>query len=141
MINFDMIGRNETDSAQTNGLRQIAKDTSNELNLIGAKYSPDYRATVEAVNQSAGLKLNYKWDEEPFISLAITTPSHCTMCLPCGGLRASTPITIRSPTRWKKSISRGWKRSSGWPIWPVFSSPMRRLRRNFAPLPRRNSAA
>ena len=33
VINFDMIGRNETPSKQTEGLIQIAPDTSNELNL------------------------------------------------------------------------------------------------------------
>ena len=43
-INFDMIGRDEKDSAQTHGLIDIAPDTSNEVNLIGTKYSPDYRA-------------------------------------------------------------------------------------------------
>jgi len=69
VINFDMIGRNETESPQTKGLLQIAKDTSNELNLIGANYSPDYKAAVEAVNQSVGLKLNYKWDEEPALNI------------------------------------------------------------------------
>ena len=36
VINFDMIGRNETPSDQTKGLIEIAADTSNELNLVGA---------------------------------------------------------------------------------------------------------
>src|SRR5690349_16991407 len=50
VINFDMIGRNEAPSSQTEGLIDIAADTSNELNLIGAKYSPDYRTAVETAN-------------------------------------------------------------------------------------------
>jgi hypothetical protein len=69
VINFDMIGRNETPSDQTNGLIDIAADTSNELNLVGAKYSPDYRATVERANRDIGLKLNYKWDDEPALNV------------------------------------------------------------------------
>ena len=69
VINFDMIGRNETESQQTTGLLQIAKDTSNELNLIGANYSLDYKEVVENANLSIGLKLNYKWDEEPALNI------------------------------------------------------------------------
>ena len=69
VINFDMIGRNETPSDQTNGLIEIAPDTSNELNLVGARYSPDYRAAVEKANRSVGLKLNYKWDDEAALNV------------------------------------------------------------------------
>jgi hypothetical protein len=69
VINFDMIGRNETPSDQTNGLIEIAPDTSNELNLVGAKYSPDYRVAVEKANRSVGLKLNYKWDDEAALNV------------------------------------------------------------------------
>ncbi len=69
MINFDMIGRNETPSAQTNGVIDIAPDTSNELNLIGTNYTPDYRKTVEQANQDVGLHLNYKWDREASLNI------------------------------------------------------------------------
>jgi Zn-dependent M28 family amino/carboxypeptidase len=69
VINFDMIGRNETPSTQTNGLIEIAANTSNELNIIGTKYSPDYRATVVKSNEYAGLHLNYKWDEDTVLSV------------------------------------------------------------------------
>lgn len=69
VINFDMIGRNEAPSTQTNGLIEIAPDTSNELNIIGTKYSPDYRATVVKSNEYAGLHLNYKWDEDTVLSV------------------------------------------------------------------------
>ncbi|HYL75958.1 MAG TPA: M20/M25/M40 family metallo-hydrolase [Bryobacteraceae bacterium] len=69
VINFDMIGRNETPSEQTKGLIEIAADTSNELNLVGAKYSPDYRGVVEQANRSVGLKLNYKWDDEAALNV------------------------------------------------------------------------
>ena len=69
VINFDMIGRNETPSRQTDGVIDIAPDTSNELNLIGTNYSRDYRQTVEQANQQVGLKLNYKWDQEASLNI------------------------------------------------------------------------
>jgi len=69
VINFDMIGRNEAPSTQTNGLMEIAPDTSNELNIIGTKYSPDYRAAVVKSNEYAGLHLSYKWDDDTVLSV------------------------------------------------------------------------
>ncbi|MBO0860885.1 MAG: M28 family peptidase [Chloracidobacterium sp.] len=69
VINFDMIGRNETPSAQTEGLIEIAADTSNELNLIGVINSPDYRDVVERENARVGLKLNYKWDNDAALNV------------------------------------------------------------------------
>ena len=69
VINFDMIGRNETPSDQTKGLIEIDADTSNELNLVGANYSPQYKAMVERANNMVGLRLSYKWDEEPALNV------------------------------------------------------------------------
>jgi Zn-dependent M28 family amino/carboxypeptidase len=68
-VNFDMIGRDEQDSTQTHGLIDIAADTSNEVNIIGTKYSPDYRAAVEKENEFVGLHLNYKWDEDTVLNV------------------------------------------------------------------------
>ena len=69
VINFDMIGRNEAPSSQTDGLIEIAADTSNELNLIGTINSPDYRAVVERENARVGLRLNYKWDGDAALNV------------------------------------------------------------------------
>lgn len=69
VINFDMIGRNETPSTQTDGLMQIDKDTANELNLIGTINAPDYREIVEAANKRVGLRLNYKWDGDAALNI------------------------------------------------------------------------
>jgi hypothetical protein len=69
VINFDMIGRDEAPSTQTQGLIEIAPDTSNELNLVGTYYSPEYTRTVEHANRSVGLKLNYKWDQEAALNV------------------------------------------------------------------------
>jgi Zn-dependent M28 family amino/carboxypeptidase len=69
VVNFDMIGRNETPSRQTDGAIEIAPDTSNELNLIGTNYTPEYRETVEQANRRIGLRLNYKWDQEASLNI------------------------------------------------------------------------
>ena len=68
-INFDMIGRDEKDSNQTHGLIEIAADTSNEVNIIGTRYSPDYRAAVVRSNELVGLHLNYKWDDDTVLNV------------------------------------------------------------------------
>lgn len=64
VINFDMIGRNETESDQTKGLIDIPADTTNRLNLIGASYSPDYNRTVVQENKYVGLDLDYRFDRD-----------------------------------------------------------------------------
>ncbi len=69
MINFDMIGRDETPSDQTNGLIDIPADTSNRLNLIGATYSPDYNRIVQSENRVIGLTLDYRFDHESALNV------------------------------------------------------------------------
>ena len=69
MINFDMIGRNETESDQTKGLIEIPVDTTNRLNLIGALYSPDYNRTVVTENEFVGLDLDDRFDHEAALNV------------------------------------------------------------------------
>ncbi len=69
MINFDMIGRNETPSEQTNGLIEIPADTTNRLNLIGGTYSPEYRRIVEQENAHVGLVLDDRFDHESALNV------------------------------------------------------------------------
>lgn len=69
MINFDMIGRNETESDQTKGLLEIPADTTNRLNLIGALYSPDYSRTVVEENRHIGLVLDDRFDHEAALNV------------------------------------------------------------------------
>ncbi len=64
MINFDMIGRDEAKSDQTDGLIDIPANTGNRLNLIGAAYSPDFKNTVVAANRLVGLDLDDRFDHE-----------------------------------------------------------------------------
>jgi hypothetical protein len=64
MINFDMIGRDEASSDQTDGLIEIPANTTNRLNLIGAAYSPDFKSTVVTANRTVGLDLDDRFDHE-----------------------------------------------------------------------------
>lgn len=68
-INFDMIGRDEAASPQTDGLIEIPKDTTNRLNLIGALYSPDYNKTVKEANAAIGLTLDDRFDHESALNV------------------------------------------------------------------------
>jgi hypothetical protein len=68
-INFDMIGRDEKASPQTDGLIKIPADTSNRLNLIGALYSPDYDRTVKQQNKVVGLTLDDRFDHESALNV------------------------------------------------------------------------
>ena len=68
-INFDMIGRDEKVSPQTDGLIQIPADTSNRLNLIGALYSPSYERVIEEENKRVGLTLDDRFDHESALNV------------------------------------------------------------------------
>ncbi len=68
-INFDMIGRDEAASPQTDGLIDIPKDTTNRLNLIGALYSPDYDRTVKEANRAVGLTLDDRFDRDAVLNV------------------------------------------------------------------------
>lgn len=64
VLNFDMVGRNETKTAESEGLVDIAADTSNELNLIGCRFSPQYCAAIDKADGKVGLAINHKWDHD-----------------------------------------------------------------------------
>ena len=68
-INFDMIGRDEHASPQTDGLIKIPADTTNRLNLIGALYSPEYNRVVEEENKLVGLTLDDRFDHESALNV------------------------------------------------------------------------
>ena len=69
MINFDMIGRDEKASLQTDGLIAIPADTSNRLNLVGGLYSPSYRQVVSEENKHVGLVLDDRFDHESALNV------------------------------------------------------------------------
>jgi hypothetical protein len=69
MINFDMIGRDETESNQTRGLINVPAHTTNRLNLIGGLYSPDYKRIVETENKYVGLDLDDRFDHDAALNI------------------------------------------------------------------------
>jgi hypothetical protein len=69
MINFDMIGRDEKPSPQTDGLIDIPAATDNRLNLIGAPYSPDYDRIVRHENQLINLTIDDRFDHEHILNV------------------------------------------------------------------------
>jgi Zn-dependent M28 family amino/carboxypeptidase len=64
IINLDMIGRNEAQIPQSEGVLRIPADTSNELNLVGTYYSPDLLATIQRENRNIGLALDTKFERD-----------------------------------------------------------------------------
>lgn len=69
MINFDMIGRNEAASKQTDSILKIPSDTTNRLNLIGNHYSLDYEKAVKKANESIGLTLDNRFDQDAILNV------------------------------------------------------------------------
>ena len=69
MVNFDMIGRDEKPSAQTDGIVEIPADTSNRLNLVGTLYSPDFLHAVQRADQHIGLTLDDRFEHEAALGI------------------------------------------------------------------------
>jgi hypothetical protein len=69
VLTLDMIGRDERPSEQTEGLIEIAPDTSNELNLVGIHASAELFSLIERENRAVGLRLNPKWDRDGVLNV------------------------------------------------------------------------
>lgn len=69
MVNFDMIGRDEKPSAQTDGVIDIPADTSNRLNLVGTLYSPDFLHTVQRADEHIGLTLDDRFERDTALGI------------------------------------------------------------------------
>jgi Zn-dependent M28 family amino/carboxypeptidase len=69
MVNFDMIGRDEKPSPQTDGVIEIPADTSNRLNLVGTLYSPDFLHTIEGENKHVGLTLDDRFEHDTALGI------------------------------------------------------------------------
>lgn len=64
VLNLDMIGRDEAQTPETEGLIDLPKDTTDEINLVGSFYSPDLRARIIRENRRVGLVLSTKFDQD-----------------------------------------------------------------------------
>ncbi len=64
VLNLDMIGRDEAQTPETQGLIDLPRDTSDEINLVGSFYSPDLRSRIIEENRRVGLVLSTKFDQD-----------------------------------------------------------------------------
>lgn len=70
VLNMDMIGRNEevpsSGGPRFRGLEpQTAESNANATNILGTVRSPDLRALFESGNQAIGLRLKFRYDNNP----------------------------------------------------------------------------
>jgi hypothetical protein len=61
-LNLDMIGRNEEHTPESLGAYELTAARSNQLNLVGAVYSPDLEQVLTKEAPAAGLALSTKFD-------------------------------------------------------------------------------
>lgn len=64
VLNLDMIGRNEEHTPESMGAYEITAGRSDQLNLVGAAYSPDLAALLQRESPAAGLTLSDKFDRD-----------------------------------------------------------------------------
>jgi hypothetical protein len=69
MVNFDMIGRDEKPSTQTDGVIEIPADTTNRLNLVGTLYSPDFLHTIQHEDEHIGLTLDDRFERDTALGI------------------------------------------------------------------------
>jgi Zn-dependent M28 family amino/carboxypeptidase len=59
-----MMGRNEEHTAESLGAYELTASASNQLNLVGAVFSPDLERVLATVAPAAGLALSTKFDRD-----------------------------------------------------------------------------
>lgn len=64
VLNLDMIGRGEAHTPESEGAYEITAGGSNQLNLVGAAFSPDLATAVERAARRAGMILSDKFDRD-----------------------------------------------------------------------------
>lgn len=64
VINIDMIGRNEEHTPESEGAYPITGGRSDQLNLVGAAFSPDLAALIEREAGRVGMTLSDKFDRD-----------------------------------------------------------------------------
>jgi hypothetical protein len=64
VLNLDMIGRNEEHTPESLGAYELTASRPNQLNLVGAVFSPDLEAVLQRHSARAGLELSTKFDRD-----------------------------------------------------------------------------
>ena len=120
MINFDMIGRDEKPSPQTEGLITIPADTSNRLNLIGALYSPEYDQVVHEEDKRVGLVLDDRFDHESALNVFFRSDQFPFVSAGHSGVLVvygfSSGLSPYLAIRWRRSTFPRCRRFWSWRI-------------------------
>ena len=64
VLNLDMVGRNEEHTPESVGAYEVTAGRSDQLNLVGAAYSPDLAALLRRESTGSGLTLSDKFDRD-----------------------------------------------------------------------------
>jgi Zn-dependent M28 family amino/carboxypeptidase len=64
VLNLDMIARDEAHIPQSQGVVEIPPDTRNQINVVGAFYSPELEAAIRKANQKTGFEISTKFDRD-----------------------------------------------------------------------------
>lgn len=64
VLNLDMIGRHEAHTPESEGAYEVTAGRVDQLNLVGASYSPDLATVLRQVSGDAGLALSDKFDRD-----------------------------------------------------------------------------
>ncbi len=64
VLNLDMVGRNEAPTPESEGAYEVTAGRADQLNLVGAIYSPDLRAVLDREAARAGMTLSDKFDRD-----------------------------------------------------------------------------
>lgn len=64
VLNLDMVGRHEAHTPESEGAYEVTAGRVDQLNLVGAVYSPDLTAVLQRASVGAGLTLSDKFDRD-----------------------------------------------------------------------------
>jgi Zn-dependent M28 family amino/carboxypeptidase len=64
VLNLDMVGRNEEHTPESLGAYDVTAGRSDQLNLVGAAFSPDLHATLRRAAVRTGMTLSDKFDRD-----------------------------------------------------------------------------
>ena len=64
VLNLDMIGRDEAHTPESAGAYEVTAGRSDQMNLVGAVFSPDLAATLKREAKRTGVTLSDKFDRD-----------------------------------------------------------------------------
>lgn len=67
VLNLDMVGRNEEHTPESLGAYEVTASRSDEMNLVGAAFSPDLAGRLRDAGARAGMAFSDKFDRDSSI--------------------------------------------------------------------------